>query len=416
VTSRNIEVELADYSPVSEWRIELVERKGLGHPDYIADAASEVSSVALSKYYLENYNMILHHNVDKVLVVGGQSKPRFGGGEVLHPIYILIAGRATEFVSLSNGSLDRIPVGTIVIDAVKKWISQNFRFLDPERHVIVDYMIRTGSVDLVQTYETGLKEKRRPLANDTSIGVSYAPLTPLETVVLGVERYLNSREFKEKLPEVGEDIKVMGLRVGNEVRLTVAAAMISHLINDLSHYLSVKEELTNRVEDYVVRELSRIDEARKYDIKVFVNSADIPEKNSVYITVTGTSAEHGDDGMTGRGNRVNGLITPMRPMSLEATAGKNAVTHVGKIYNVLANKIAVRIINEVPKVKEVYVELLSRIGHPIDDPQMALVRLIPAQKEAFNAIKSDVTEIVNEELENVTKITHEVLSGKVMLF
>lgn len=209
---------------------------------------------------------------------------------------------------------------------------------------------------------------------------------------------------------------MMGLRVENEVRLTVAAAMISHLINDLSHYLSVKEELTNRVEDYVVKELSRIDETRKYDIKVFVNSADIPEKNSVYITVTGTSAEHGDDGMTGRGNRVNGLITPMRPMSLEATAGKNAVTHVGKIYNVLANKIAVRIINEVPKVKEVYVELLSRIGHPIDDPQMALVRLIPAQKEAFNVIKSDVTEIVNEELENITKITHEVLSGKVMLF
>ncbi|MEM1702551.1 MAG: methionine adenosyltransferase, partial [Zestosphaera sp.] len=142
----------------------------------------------------------------------------------------------------------------------------------------------------------------------------------------------------------------------------------------------------------------------------------IPEKNSVYMTVTGTSAEHGDDGMTGRGNRVNGLITPMRPMSLEATAGKNAVTHVGKIYNVLANKIAVRIIKEVPKVKEVYVKLLSRIGHPIDDPQMALVRLIPVEREAFNAIKSDVVEIVNEELENINKITYEVLSGKVMLF
>ncbi|MEM3948883.1 MAG: methionine adenosyltransferase, partial [Zestosphaera sp.] len=318
--ARNIEIELADTPPMNEWRVELVERKGLGHPDYIADAASEVSSVSLSKYYLENYNAILHHNVDKVLVVGGQSKPCFGGGEVLHPIYIIVAGRATEYVSLNNGRIDRVPVGTLVVDAVKKWVAQNFRFLDPERHIVVDYMIRPGSVDLVKTYETGVKVKKKPLANDTSIGVGYAPLSTLERIVLGVERYLNSRGFKESMPEVGEDIKVMGLRVGDRIKLTIAAAMISHLIPDLSHYMSVKEELDNKVRDFIARELSSDERAGKHDVEVVINSADMPENNVVYLTVTGTSAEHGDDGMTGRGNRVNGLITPMRPMSLEATA------------------------------------------------------------------------------------------------
>jgi S-adenosylmethionine synthetase len=52
--------------------------------------------------------------------------------------------------------------------------------------------------------------------------------------------------------------------------------------------------------------------------------------STVYLTVTGTSAEAGDDGEVGRGNRVNDLITPYRPISLEAAAGKNPVTHVGQ--------------------------------------------------------------------------------------
>jgi S-adenosylmethionine synthetase len=143
----NISVNVLRGLPTEELPVELVERKGLGHPDYIADAVAEASSVALSKYYIETFGTILHHNVDKVLVVGGQSKPVFGGGEVIHPIYIIVAGRATEFVNV-GGSLERVPIGTIVLSAVKDWTRRNFRFLDPERHVVVDYMIRSGSIDL----------------------------------------------------------------------------------------------------------------------------------------------------------------------------------------------------------------------------------------------------------------------------
>ncbi|MEM2763815.1 MAG: methionine adenosyltransferase, partial [Sulfolobales archaeon] len=245
-----ISVSVLRITPTQELPVELVERKGLGHPDYIADAVAEASSVALSKYYTERFGLILHHNVDKVLVVGGQSSPVFGGGEVLHPIYIIVAGRATEFVSV-GGSLERIPIGTIVVGAVKDWIKRNFRFLDPDRHVVVDYMIRSGSVDLVKTFEAGAKSV--PLANDTSFGVGFAPLTTLEKLVLEAERELNSPKVKSELPEVGEDIKVMGLRVGNKIKLTVAAALISHLIPDSDHYMSVKEEIGNRVLDLATK-------------------------------------------------------------------------------------------------------------------------------------------------------------------
>jgi S-adenosylmethionine synthetase len=407
---RNIVVEEVNVQPVETHYIELVERKGLGHPDYIADAASEASSIALSKYYKKRYGVILHHNLDKTLVVGGQSSPRFGGGEVIQPIYILISGRATTTVYTSGSSEpERIPIGTLIIEAVREWIKRNFRFLDPDKHVIIDYKIGQGSRDLRGLFETGIE--KTPLANDTSFGSGYAPMSRLERAVLMTERYINSREFKNRYPEIGEDVKVMGLRIGNKAKITVASSMISHLIPDLQHYLSIKEEVKDRITDYLVKNVE-FDE-----IEVYLNTADIPEKGIVYLTVTGTSAEHGDDGMTGRGNRANGLITPMRFMSLEATAGKNPVSHVGKIYNVLAFMIAEKIYNEVKGIREVYVELLSQIGRPIDQPLMAGVKVVPEQGyHLSDNIKSEIRSIVDEELANITRLTDLFVEGKLTLF
>ncbi len=406
--SANIVVEKLRFVPVEEQNVELVERKGLGHPDYIADAVAEASSIALSKYYLKKYGIILHHNLDKVLLVGGQSAPRFGGGEVLHPMYIVVAGRGTEVVINEGNSLEYVPIGTLIIGATKNWIKKNFRFLDPEKHVVIDYKIRSGSADLVQTYRLGLKSV--PLSNDTSFGVSYAPLSTLEKLVYSVERYLNDGNVKKSLPEVGEDVKVMGLRIGNKIKLTIAAALISGLIPDLSHYLSVKEEIVNRVTDLTAKV------AVGYDVDVYVNTADKPEKNVVYLSVTGTSAEHGDDGATGRGNRVNGLITPLRPMSLEATAGKNPVSHVGKLYNVLARYICDKVVNEIPKVREVYMEILSQIGRPIDEPLMAVVKLVVDEDSNFQSVKSDVEGLIRSELSNVTRLTELIVNEQISIF
>ena len=403
--ARNIVVEEVKWQPVETLSVELVERKGVGHPDYIADSIAEAASRALSKYYIEHYGTILHHNLDKVLLVGGQANPRFGGGEVLQPIYIIIAGRATTEVKTSSG-IEPIPIGTLLLGAAKEWIKNNIRYLDPEEHVVVDYKIGKGSVDLVGVYELG---KKMPLANDTSFGVGYAPMTILEKLVYEIERYLNSPKVKKELPEVGEDVKVMGLRRDKTIDLTVAAATISKLIPDLDHYLAVKEEITNRVLNLA----SRI--APDYEICVHVNVADRPDKGIIYLTVTGTSAEHGDDGATGRGNRVNGLITPMRPMSLEATAGKNPVSHVGKIYNVLAKIVAERIYNEVKGIREVYVKILSQIGRPINDPLIANVKVLPEER-LTNDMTHEIQSIVNEYLEKIRDVTKLILDEKVILF
>lgn len=404
---RNIIVEPYPYPSVEEIEVELVERKGLGHPDYISDAAAEAASRAISLFYIERYGRILHHNLDKVLLVGGQASPRFGGGEVLHPIYIIVSGRATTEVRTSGG-VEHLPIGSIIIKAVRDWIRENFRFLDPDSHVIVDYKIGKGSADLVGLFEAS---ETVPRANDTSFGSGFAPLSTLERLVLESERLLNSREFKTSHPEVGEDIKVMGLRRDNTIDLTIAASVISSLVHDVEEYLSVKEIIRESVLDLA----SKI--APNHDVRVHVNTGDIPEKNIVYLTVTGTSAEHGDDGATGRGNRANGLITPLRPMSLEATAGKNPVSHVGKIYNVMASIIAERIYSQVKGVREVYVKLLSQIGRPIDDPLVADVKVNTDGGSRITAeMKREIEAIVDESLSRITSLTDAIIKGEVMLF
>ncbi|BEP18262.1 methionine adenosyltransferase [Pyrofollis japonicus] len=408
--AKNIVIESVKWQPIEEQQVELVERKGLGHPDTIADAAAEESSRVLSRYYLDKYGYILHHNLDKVLVVGGQAAPRFGGGDILQPIYIIVSGRATTEVILEDGTREKIPIGPLVLHAVKDWIKRSFRFLDPEKHVIVDYKIGHGSADLVGIFELG--KRHVPLANDTSVGVGFAPMTTLEKLVYETERLLNSREFKEKTPEVGEDIKVMGLRRGKKIELTIAAAIISSLVKDVDHYLSVKDSIREAVLDLA----SRI--APDYDVNVYVNTADKPDKGIVYLTVTGTSAEHGDDGMTGRGNRAYGLITPLRPMSLEAAAGKNPVNHVGKIYNIMAMRAAKKIYESVEGIREVYVKLLSQIGKPLNEPLIANVKVLtekPGELLPSNAIR-EIEAIVAEELDSFAKITKELVESKITVY
>ncbi|MEM0200065.1 MAG: methionine adenosyltransferase [Saccharolobus sp.] len=403
---RNINVQLNSYADIEKLQVELVERKGLGHPDYIADSIAEEASRKLSLYYLKKYGVILHHNLDKTLVVGGQASPKFKGGEVLQPIYIIIAGRATTEVKTQDGT-EQIPVGTILIESAKEWIKNNFRYLDPERHVIVDYKIGKGSADLVGLFDAG---KTVPLSNDTSFGVGFSPLSKLERLVYETERYLNSRQLKAKLPEVGEDIKVMGLRRDKEVDLTIAMATISELIEDLDHYISVKEQVKNEILDLA----SKI--APDYNVRVHVNTGDKPEKGIVYLTVTGTSAEHGDDGMTGRGNRGTGLITPMRPMSLEASAGKNPVNHIGKLYNALAGLISKKIFEDVKDIKNIQVEILGQIGRPIDDPLVTNIDVVTNTGILKDDTKNEIYGIVDELLSSFNKLTEMILEGKVMLF
>src|SRR5712692_5630314 len=389
---------------VSDLQVEIVERKGIGHPDSIIDGACEAVSIALSKYYLDNFDVIFHHNVDKGLLVGGKSQAVFGGGKVIYPIYILVAGRATDVVPVGNKT-EEVPVETIAKEAIANYIRGTMRFLDPKKHTRVETMIRAGSPDLVAVF---LRKRSMPVANDTSVGVGFAPLSETEKVVFEIEQLLNSSKFKKKYPAVGEDVKVMGMRVGKKLNAQVAAAMISGKIKDASEYASIMDDVRSEVDDMVAKS--------PLEVKVRINSGDDAKRGSYYLTVTGTSAEQGDDGNTGRGNRVNGLISPMRQYSMEATAGKNPINHTGKLFNALAIVAAERIAKEVPGVGESYVRILSRIGYPIDQPQIASAALVLERGRTLSSVRGDVESILDESLRTIKDVTTLILKKRVQLF
>jgi len=396
-----IEITALDAPATAALPVEIVERKGVGHPDTICDALAEAVSVALSRHYLERFGAILHHNVDKALLWGGAARPRFGGGEVLEPIELYLAGRATASVGDA-----RVPLDELVQETARDWLKRHLRHLDPARHVRIHSLIRPTSADLA-----GLFARRdvAPLANDTSFGVGYAPLDALERTVLAVERALNAPETKSRHPELGEDVKVMGMRAGDRIALTVACAMVSRHVADLDDYRRKKAAVAPLASDAARA-------AGAGEIEVAVNAADGDTESGIYLTVTGLSAEAGDDGQVGRGNRVNGLITPFRPMSLEAAAGKNPVTHVGKLYNVAAHRIADALVGEVPGVVEAYCSLLGRIGTPIDTPQVADVKLRLADPAALEAVRPRALEVVHDNLRGVGTLWREIVGGGVALW
>jgi S-adenosylmethionine synthetase len=283
-------------------------------------------SRALCREYLKRCGVILHHNVDKALLCGGRAAPAFGGGAVLAPIQIYLGGRA-----VSEISGDLVPIEEIALESARTWLKANLHALDPERHVQIHPRIQPGSFDLQRLFSSGAA-CGVALANDSSIGVGHAPLSTLERLVLAIERQINNRDRIAQNPAWGEDIKVIGLRRDNVVDITIACAMIGRHLLDMDAYLAEKTAIEKLVQSLAT-------EQGFTNCTVGVNLADDPGAGSIYLTVTGTSAEAGDDGQVGRGNRINGLITPYRPMSLEAAAGKNPISHVGKIYNIVAKQI-----------------------------------------------------------------------------
>lgn len=397
--TRNISIENVKQIPTYAKEVELVERKGIGHPDSVSDGIAEAVSRALSKYYIKEYGRILHHNTDQLEIVGGQSAPKFGGGVVLDPVYIMLSGRATTTI---NG--ERIPCKSLAIKATKEYLTQNFKHLDMDADVMIDSRIGHGSVDLRGLYDT-----RKLKANDTSFGVGFAPFTDTETLVLETERFING-PLKKKLPAVGYDIKVMGFRQAGTINLTIAAAFVDRYVKDENEYYSIKEQLKSAVMDNAAKLTNK-------EVKVFINTGDLKEEHVNYLTVTGLSMENGDDGSVGRGNRVNGIITPFKAMSMEAAAGKNPVTHVGKLYNVLSNLIAADIIKESGgDIEEVFVRIVSQIGRPIDDPHVASIQAIYKDNVNPSKHENNIRRIADSRLEHISDLTPLFVEGKLSVF
>jgi S-adenosylmethionine synthetase len=400
MSSRNIRVEPVAGRAVEDQEVEIVERKGLGHPDSICDGIAEHVSRALANAYIERFGKVLHYNTDETQLVAGSAAPAYGGGEMLEPIYILVTGRATNRY---DGR--RIPTETIALRAARDYLTERFPHLEFGTDVVVEARLGEGSGDLQEVFG---EEGSVPMANDTSFGVGHAPLTETEEIVLNIERRLNG-EYKAENPEVGRDVKVMGKREGDRIDVTVAVALVDHYVDDIEEYDDAVRGVREFAEELAAEYTDR-------EVAIHVNTADDYEEGSVYLTTSGTSAEMGDDGSVGRGNRANGLITPNRSMSMEATSGKNPVNHIGKIYNLLSTEIAQAIVGEVDGIREARIRLLSQIGQPIDRPHVADVSLVTGDGVSVADVGESVEAVVDRELADVTDVTRRVIDGELTTF
>jgi S-adenosylmethionine synthetase len=386
---QNIKINSFKYSLP---RIEIVERKGIGHPDTICDSVADRFALNLTQYYLKKFNQIFHFNVDKALLVAGETKPKFGGGKVLKPMKIFFGDRATYRIGT-----EEIPLEEILKQSVYSWLKENLRFVR-EENVEVISEVKHGSQELTSIFKR--KEEYLP-ANDTSALVGYAPLTTLERSVLELEGYLNSKDFKKNYPESGEDIKVMGLREDNSFTYTIAMAFVDRFVKSEDDYFRKKDEIKEEIRRFL---------NEKFGIKaeLYLNTLDEKDKGEegCYLTVTGTSAEVADSGEVGRGNRVNGVIALNRPAGSEAAPGKNMVSHVGKIYNLLAFDIANKIYERIRKHN--YVWLLSQIGRPVNKPLIVSVEVDSLEKNEEEVVR----EIVLKRFETLKDFIRDLIEGK----
>jgi S-adenosylmethionine synthetase len=392
---------------------EFVERKGVGHPDTLSDALAEFLSTNYSNYTKEKYGAVLHHNFDKIGLLGGSSFVTFGDGYLINPIRVLLNGRAsTKFGD------EEIPVKKLLTRWSKSFFRDIFPMIDTENNLEFHYNLSKESSP-GKTNEVGTKKATRKywfeprslcdlseteklVSNDTSLGVGYYPLTRLESFVLKIEKTLNSPEFKESNTWVGSDIKIMGYRNNGDFSITLCVPQIANHVYSIEQY-----KLNLELIEKTIHKIASSSDI--LNLKLYINTRDNYDTLEVYLTATGSSIESGDEGLVGRGNRVNGLISPLKPMSMEGSCGKNPVYHVGKIYYLAAREISKKIYEEFGVANEVY--LVSQSGRDLVDPWKASVFINESPTK-----QQSIKDFVEKEIRKIPQLTESLLRKEHVLF
>ncbi|MBO0610697.1 methionine adenosyltransferase [Myceligenerans salitolerans] len=365
-----IETGVGEPGPLS-----LVERKGLGHPDTLADHLAEELSRAYARYTRDQFGSVLHHNFDKLALLGGASEVRYGGGQMLQPVKVLVNGRAAY-----RCGGQAIPVDDLVETTVRDFFAR--RLPAVRDHLDLQLNITSNSSPGAVHTETSshdrtrwfaprsvedLRERRTLLANDTSLGTGWAPLSPFERLVRALsDQFSGDSDFTRTHAWCGSDVKVMGYFDGHDADIVLCVPQISPHVPSRAAYLENNEVVLAECHRLAAVEFPQ-------PVRFRLNVRDLPEKDELYLTFTGSSIESGDEGVVGRGNRVNGLITPLRPMNIEGANGKNPVYHVGKLYNLAANRIAEALHTALGCYAEVH--LVSATGQPLDQPWRVVLRV-----------------------------------------
>lgn len=384
---------------------ELLEHKGSGHPDSLADALAELLSRRYSALCLERYGTVLNHNFDKLAILGGRTDVRFGGGRFQSPIRVVLTGRA----ALGVGT-DSMDLRDIFDETAREFLSARLRNVRGETDIATIYevsqsqspgFVRTGATSpgdrsrWFQPDSTADMQSRMKRSNDTAAGVAHWPPTDFEVLVGSLARHLSGVASISSSSCWGTDVKIMAAKAAEVVDITICVPQISSEVDGLEAYVSNLVDLNDV--------LSQVTESYPAEVHLNLNTGDDYARPELYLTLTGSAIESGDEGVVGRGNRLNGMISMTRPYSLEGVCGKNPLHHVGKLYNVVAMEMARSLHAEFGGPFEVY--LVSRKGNPLEQPAVVAVRAPAVLTEA------DVKRVAGEALGRLGHISDLLISG-----
>lgn len=404
---------------VDDAPFEVVERKGVGHPDTLCDTIAEKVSRAYSQYCLDRYGIILRHMVDKIALSGGAAKVKFGGGEMQKPIKLYLNCRFTR-----TYQQETIPYLEIVKDVVYKHFEEVLPLLDLDQWlIIVDNTHFSPGPGVVYDADGSTQNERQFFfeipqkefavfhdnslrSNDTSTAVAYSPLSATEQIVVLIETTLNGQAFKKLHPYVGTDIKVMAKRIQKHIDVTVCIPFVAAYTPSKESYFEKTKFLADIIKQLVTSRFGQ------FDVSVSINTRDNPNKSDYYLTLTGSAIESGDEGVVGRGNRYNGVIPFTRHMSMEACCGKNPVYHVGKLYTAISSLISDKIFRFTEL--ETYVYLMSQMGRSLSDPWFVCVEV--CGRGATPIERQMIEEIVEHALSNANETTRKIVKGELNLF
>nr|WP_233518563.1 methionine adenosyltransferase [Streptomyces corynorhini] len=306
--------------------VEVVERKGLGHPDTLADSIAELASIRYSEYCLTEFGAVLHHNLDKVAVLGGRARFGDSDGTYDRPVRIVFGGRA----SASFGGR-AIPLREILEAAAAEQLRSA---LPGFEHII--WEVRHETTDsskfphwFAPRHLSDLPERPVAFSNDTALLVGTAPRTLAETVALLTESHFRRR------PWAGSDIKALVIRNGSAFTVT---ACVPAVAGHLTTSAEFEDAVTDAARDLTAQLAKRL----PGPIEVVCNTRNTRSGplSGQYFTVSGSAIDYGEDGLVGRGNARSGLITPGQQAGNEALFGKNPAYHVGKVGGWLADEAA----------------------------------------------------------------------------
>lgn len=386
---------------------EIVERKGVGHPDTLCDAIAEKISQSYSLYCMKHYRKVAHHWFDKVMLIGGEAKIEYSQSHIIKPYKLIIAGKCAKEIMG-----DPVPLMDIYKEAAKYVLENNLTDFDMEKHlIIIDETVdhqgagRDNNRYRPQTLDdlSGLSvEDSR--SNDCNLLSSHYPLTTLEDMVLQSEMFLNSKEFKKRFPMIGWDVKVVGYRAMDTYEITINIPVLANYIESKDSYFEVLDFVRTDLESFL---------SSKYEssVELIINPQD--KTGNPYLTLFGSAADTGDVGVVGRGNRINGLITPMQAMSIEAAAGKNPIDHTGKLYSVLAEKLAKKIYELTQRKTDIYIYTYKEVL--LNEPAEVIVYIEDENKlseDTENQIKS----LVGNELTQLDEILNDFIFRGVVLW